>query len=70
MPAIRIIAESIPSECVVEQQIEAGIDAVLENIIAGLTRPLTLEEKAPGVQEAGDLSRIVFKGTLKKKGWG
>jgi hypothetical protein len=76
MPAIRIISESIPSECIVEQQIEAGINAVLENIIAGLTRPLTVEEKAPGVLETGHVSRVVFKGTLKdvnrffyKQGW-
>ena len=43
MPGIRIVAESIPSECVVESQIEAGIDAELDNIITALTKPLTAE---------------------------
>ena len=45
-----LVAESIPSECVVESQIEAGIDADLDNIIAALTRPLTAEERSPQSQ--------------------
>jgi hypothetical protein len=76
LPAIRFIAESIPSECVVEEQIEAGINAELENIIAALTRPLTPEEKNPKAKELEQLQRIVFKGTMKdvnrffyKRGW-
>ena len=76
MPGIRIIAESIPSECVVEAQIEAGIDAELDNIIAALTAPLTAAERTPKARETEKPSRIIFKGNLKdvnrffyKRGW-
>jgi hypothetical protein len=76
MPGIRIVAESIQSECVVETQIEAGIDAELDNIISALTRPLTAEERTPRPKDTEKPSRTVFKGTLKevnrffyKRGW-
>jgi hypothetical protein len=76
IPGIRIVAESIPSECVVESQIEAGIDAELDNIIAALTRPLIAEERSPQRKGEEKPSRFVFKGSLKevnqffyKRGW-
>ena len=51
MPGIRIVAESIPSECVIEEQLDIGIEAELENIIAALTKPLTAEEKTPKAKD-------------------
>ncbi len=75
MPGLRQIPEIIPSECTVMEQIEAGVDDVLGQIIDGLTKPLTEEEKSP-VKEAEAASRIVFKGNLEevnrffyKRGW-
>ena len=75
MPGLRVLAESIASECIVPEQIEAGVGAVLEDIIAALTKPLTEEEKSP-VREIVKPSRIVFEGSLDdvntffyKRGW-
>jgi len=75
MPGLRVIPESIPSECTVMAQVEAGVNAVFDDIVAALTRPLTSAEKAP-VREAAQASRIVFKGNLEevnrffyKRGW-
>ena len=47
MPGIRIISETVPSECSVAEEIEAGVSAVVDDIIAGLTKPLTSEEAGP-----------------------
>ena len=41
LPAVRFIPESIISECSVMEEIEAGVDEVFDDIIAGLTTPLT-----------------------------
>jgi hypothetical protein len=76
MPTLRILAESVPCECTVPAKIEAGINAAMDGIIAGLNKPLTAEERAPKPKEPEKLSRIVFKGDLKevnrffyKRGW-
>ena len=66
MPGIRIVAESIPSECVIEEQLDIGIEAELENIIAALTKPLTAEEKTPKAKDGEKQSRIAFTGNLKE----
>ncbi len=65
LPGIRIIPESIVSECSVPEEIEAGVSAVMENIIVGLTKPLTTEEKSPKM-EVEKPSRIIFKGDLEE----
>ncbi|MBI4295718.1 MAG: hypothetical protein HY667_01230 [Chloroflexi bacterium] len=75
MPGIRIVPETVPCESSVMEQIEAGVNAVMDSVIAALTRPLTAEEKSPQpVVEKPP--RIVFQGNLKeanrffyKRGW-
>jgi hypothetical protein len=76
MPGQRIISESIPSESSVAEEIEAGISAVMENIIGALAMPLTSEEERPKAKELERPSRIIFKGNLEevnrffyKRGW-
>ena len=64
MPGIRILPESVPSECTVMEDIESGVNAVMDDIVAGLTRPLSAEEKSPQTKDSGKPSRIIFKGSL------
>ena len=47
MPGVRILAENIACESTVPEDIEGGITAVLPEIIAALTKPLTPDEKSP-----------------------
>ena len=63
-PSLRFVAETVPSECSVAEQIEDSVEAVMDDIVAGLSRPLSPEEASPKAKEGGSLSRIVFKGTL------
>jgi hypothetical protein len=77
MPGVRVVYEAIPCECTVGERIEAGVNAVIDEIVAALTRPLTQEEISPKPKEPEKLSRIVFKGNLEevnqffyKRGWG
>lgn len=76
MPAARIVATSVPSGCNVIEDMEAGITAAMDDIVAALCKPLSAEEKSPK-KEVEKLSRIVFKGGLEevnrffyKRGWG
>jgi hypothetical protein len=76
MPGIRIIGESVACESTVISEIEEGVAAAMKDVIEGLTRPLSPEEKSPK-QQIGKTPRIAFKGSLKKvnqffyrKGWG
>jgi hypothetical protein len=62
MPGVRILLETVPPHSTVEEEIEAGVSAVMDDIIAALTKPLTDEEKSPKQMEAEKPSRIVFKG--------
>ncbi|MFC2021500.1 hypothetical protein ACFLU1_06980 [Chloroflexota bacterium] len=76
MPGIRALGLTVPCDCTLEEQFEAGLGpAVIDNIVAGLTRPLTEEEKAPKWQ-VEKLPKIAFKGSLDeinlfsyKRGW-
>ena len=75
-PGLRIVSEDVPPECTVMEQIEAGVGAVMDDIIAALTEPLTEEEKSPTPKEVEKPSRIVFKGNLEevnrffyRRGW-
>ena len=68
MPGLRTVSSAIPAECTVQEQIESGVDAVLEDIIAALTRPLTAEETSPKVpSEAPEkVPRMAFTGSLQE----
>jgi len=75
-PGIRTVIEHIPGHSTVIEDIRAGVSVVMDDIIAGLTRPLTPEEKSPKTAEAEKPSRIIFKGSLKevnqffyRRGW-
>lgn len=76
MPGLRVLGTSIPCESTEVKEIAKGIDEVLDEIIAALTRPLTDEEKSPQIKVEVQ-SRIAFKGTYEqvnqffyRKGWG
>jgi hypothetical protein len=76
MPVIRVVSEAVPCECTVKNDVEIEIDAIMDNVIAALTKPLTATEKSPQKKETENPSRIVFKGTLEeinhffyKRGW-
>lgn len=66
MPGVRIVPEPITPECTVMEEIEAGVDGVMDNVIAVLTRPLTADEKSPEPKKAEKPSRIIFKGSLEE----
>jgi hypothetical protein len=75
IPGLKVIPETIPSECTVMEQVETGVDAVLDKIVAALIQPLTAEEASPS-RLAENLPRIIFKGNLEeinrffyKRGW-
>ena len=75
MPGIRTVLETIPCECSVVSDIRAGTTAVIDEIVAGLTTPLTQQEKFP-LKEIESVPRIVFSGSLEeinqyfyKRGW-
>jgi hypothetical protein len=65
MPGIRILGTSVPCETNVKSEIEAGVAAAMESIIAALTKPLTAEEKSPKLQ-LGKLPRIAFTGSYEE----
>jgi hypothetical protein len=76
MPGIRIVPETVQCECTIIEEIEAGVTAVVDDIIAALTKPLTAEEKAPKKKAVEKPSRIIFNGNLEevnrffyKRGW-
>jgi hypothetical protein len=75
IPGIRVVGESVACESTVIPEIEAGVAAVMKDIVEGLTLPLTPEEKSPK-QKSGKVPRVAFKGTLQDihrfyyiKGW-
>jgi len=75
MPGIRIMGESVACESTVISEIEEGVAAALKDVVEGLTRPLSPEEKSPK-QKTGKTPRVAFKGSLKevnqfyyRKGW-
>jgi hypothetical protein len=75
-PALRYVSTKVPCESSIMEDIEAGIDGALEEIIAALTKPLTAEEKSPRSKEPEKPARIIFKGSLEevnrffyRRGW-
>lgn len=75
MPGIRAIGTTIPCESTVRADIDAGVVGAMQEIIEGLTNPLTAEEKSPAPRTAKP-PRIAFKGNYEEvnryfygKGW-
>jgi hypothetical protein len=75
MPGIRVVGESVACESTVKSEIEEGIAAVMKDVVEGLTRPLSPEEKSPKPQ-TGKTPKVAFKGSLQEvnrfyysKGW-
>lgn len=76
MPNIRIVTESIPGHTTITEIVNKGISAVMGDIIAALTKPLTVEEKTPKSTEQENPSKVIFKGSLRevnqffyRRGW-
>jgi hypothetical protein len=76
MPGVRILLETVPPHSTVPEEIEGGVSAAMDDIIAALTQPLTEDEKSPKQKEVERPSRIAFKGNLEeinrffyKRGW-
>jgi hypothetical protein len=76
MPALRVVPVAIPYETTVTEDIEAGLNEVMDDIIAGLTKPLNAEEQSPKPPAVEKPSRIIFKGNLEevnqffyRRGW-
>ena len=76
MPGLRIVSENVPCECNVMEDIEAGVNAAMDDIVAALTKPLTAEERSPKPKEVEKPPRIIFKGNLQevnqffyRRGW-
>jgi hypothetical protein len=76
MPGVRVVLEPVVPECTVMDEIETGITAVMDDIVAALTKPLTTEEKSPKPEKVEKPSRVIFKGNLEevnrffyRRGW-
>jgi hypothetical protein len=76
MPGVRIVLETVPPHSTVIEEIEAGVNAAMDDIVAALTTPLTRDEKSPKQKEVEELPRFVFKGNLDevnlyyyRRGW-
>lgn len=82
VPGLRLVQTAIPDlsaffslDDVVENIIRPGVAAVIDDVVAALTRPLTKEERAPA-KEILEAPRAVFKGNLEevhrffyRRGW-
>jgi hypothetical protein len=76
MPYVRSVPTPVPCEATAMEDIESGVSAAFDNIVAALVKPLTAEEKSPPPKEIEKPSRIVFKGNLQevnrffyRRGW-
>ncbi len=65
MPHVRIQPETVACESTVQADIESGVANAMEGIVAGLTRPLTAEEKSTQ-SEVEKLPKIAFKGNYQE----
>jgi hypothetical protein len=75
MPGVRVIGTTIPCESTVRADIDAGVVGAMQEIIEGLTKPLTAEERSPKPKTAKP-PRVAFKGNYEEvnryfygKGW-
>lgn len=64
MPGVRVVAETVPCECTESERIVSGIHAVIDDIVAALTVPLTQDEQSPPPPETASAHGIVFDGDL------
>jgi hypothetical protein len=55
----------VPCKTNVKSEIEAGVAAAMESIVAALTRPLTAEEKSPK-RQLTKTPRIAFAGSYEE----
>jgi len=76
-PGLRLIPETVPCECSIEEDAETGIRLVMDQVIDALRKPLTADEASPKTKEKEKPTRIAFKGSLEevnrfyyKRGWG
>lgn len=76
MPGLRVVATKVPCESTVKEDIEAGIDAAMNDIVTALTKPLTEQEKNPKSNKNENPARLIFKGSLQdvnqffyRRGW-
>jgi hypothetical protein len=75
-PGLRVVSETVPPECTVLDQIRASVIPVMDEITAGITKPMSVEEQFPKLKEIEKQPRIVFSGNLKeinryfyRRGW-
>ena len=64
MPGVRVVAETVPCECTEPERIARGVHAVIDDIVAALTVPLTRDEQSPPPPETASARGIVFDGDL------
>ncbi|HJX12612.1 MAG: hypothetical protein A2W25_15670 [candidate division Zixibacteria bacterium RBG_16_53_22] len=76
LPTVRVLASAVPCECINEQIVEPIIDSMMDDIIKGLTKPLSPQEESPEQPKVEETPRIIFKGNLQeinrffyKRGW-
>jgi hypothetical protein len=76
MPGVRLVLETVPPHSTVTEEIEKGVSAAMDDIVAALSKPLTADEQSPKQKELEKPSRIVFRGNLEevnlffyKRGW-
>lgn len=76
MPPIRAVFSAIPCEATDREEIEKGVEIILDKVITALTQPLTAEERSPKPKELEQLPRAVFSGDLDevnrffyRRGW-
>src|SRR5262249_40649879 len=51
MPNVRVVPETVPCECTIEERIVGGVRAAMDDLVDALTRPLTGEERSPAPRE-------------------
>ncbi len=68
MPGLRVVPESVACESNVAADIEQGTAAAMNDIVAGLTKPLSSEEKSPksAAPKASRVPKIAFKGSYEE----
>ncbi|TMC01941.1 MAG: hypothetical protein E6J41_31535 [Chloroflexi bacterium] len=76
MPGVRVVTETVPCECTEPDRIASGVHAVIDDIVAALTAPLTSDEQSPPPPETIGTEGIVFAGDLAevqrffyRRGW-
>lgn len=62
-PGLRLVPTALPPDCLQVPQIEAAVESIFNDVIDGLSRPLTKEEAAPTAPPTVDVPRRAFRGT-------